>query len=701
MPLQSMNKRAVLIGLVFLLAAVFLLQLDVFDSFYHGYFTDAVSYDRVDADSVLGTYNLADGEMNLSFVPLKSHLAGFVLYLENSADNTGCLNLQIYDEKGELVKSIQEDLSKIQNEHEYIVQSNIPLKQNVPYLLKISAQDYRTAPSLIIVSDQYRAPESADNGVLIGYAYGNPTFKDTEKYLLTILVFGLCLLMLKRSRGIGVFIVLMSALAWNYSFNSFDVSNDMFDNFQADSEALVTKAIQAKKLGLSNPMGAGLLIIDTYQGPSGTGGGFDTDDEWIEGYHRTDPAISLRISEFSREYVIPGNYIQFANGEVHQIQWTQERDAVWMTVVLDIDSPIPYEKLGPLDGARILDENGKEVPYGVVIPYESQYGLQGRIFQHLSEYIDDLDTLRLYCALGTAFVLLCIVYLIQRKYNCLFAGIYYVVFLLSPWVVNFANNMYWVEFTWFVSMLAGLWCSMKTDSKKRRRGCYCLIFLSILIKSLCGYEYITTVMLGAISFLLIDLLISLYHKDKAKSQLIFRTVFWCGIVALLGFVAAICIHAPIKSGGSIVEGIRMIIQKDVLRRTYGADLNSLENLSDPEQYALIASAWETLCKYFHFKTEVITGIGGNLFPLLCLLPAVLLIRDVRRKCLDVREAAWYVVFFVTSVSWFVLAKSHSYVHTHMNFVLWYFGFVQSCFYIILKHLIDWIRTRNNRSIIEQ
>lgn len=696
-----MNKRAVLIGLVFLLAAVFLLLLDVFDSFYHGYFTDAVSYDRVDADSVLGTYNLADGEMNLSFVPLKSHLAGFVLYLENSADNTGCLNLQIYDEKGELVKSIQEELSKIQNEHEYIVQSNIPLKQNVPYLLKISAQDYRTAPSLIIVSDQYRAPESADNGVLIGYAYGNPTFKDTEKYLLTILVFGLCLLMLKRSRGIGVFIVLMSALAWNYSFNSFDVSNDKFDGFQEDSEALVTKAIQAKKLGLSNPMGAGLLNIDTYQGPGGTGGGFDTDDEWIEGYHRTDPAISLRISEFSREYVIPENYIQFANGEVHQIQWTQERDAVWMTVALDIDSPIPYEKLGPLDGARILDENGKEVPYGVVNPYESQYGLQGRIFQHLSEYIDDLDTLRLYCALGTAFVLLCIVYLIQRKYNRLFAGIYYMVFLLSPWVVNFANNMYWVEFTWFVPMLAGLWCSMKTDSKKRRRGCYCLIFLSILIKSLCGYEYITTVMLGAISFLLIDLLIALYHKDKAKSQLIFRTVFWCGIAALLGFAAAICIHAPIKSGGSIVEGIRMIIQKDVLRRTYGADLNSLENLSDPEQYALIASAWETLCKYFHFKTEVITGIGGNLFPLLCLLPAVLLIRDVRRKCLDVREAAWYVVFFVTSVSWFVLAKSHSYVHTHMNFVLWYFGFVQSCFYIILKHLIDWLRAWNNRSIREQ
>ena len=47
--------------------------------------------------------------------------------------------------------------------------------------------------------------------------------------------------------------------------------------------------------------------------------------------------------------------------------------------------------------------------------------------------------------------------------------------------------------------------------------------------------------------------------------------------------------------------------------------------------------------------------------------------------------------FLTSVSWFVLGKAHSYIHTHMNFAMWYFGFVQLLFYIPLHML--WIKLK--------
>ena len=43
----------------------------------------------------------------------------------------------------------------------------------------------------------------------------------------------------------------------------------------------------------------------------------------------------------------------------------------------------------------------------------------------------------------------------------------------------------------------------------------------------------------------------------------------------------------------------------------------------------------------------------------------------------------YTVSFLATISWFVLAKAHSYIHTHMNYVLWYFGFVQVCLYILI------------------
>lgn len=706
--------RKIWIVILFLAAALFLFRLNVSESFFHGYFTDARAYENIGADSILGTYDLSDGPYSLQFTPQKDHFAGVVLYLENQPEsNTGSLSLQIRDDEGHSVSQTEVELSEVTNEHTYKVQTKGKLRKGEMYLLEISARNCKTVPSLILVDSGFRMKESITDGLLIGYAYAKPDFSDSERLLITLFVLGGMLILASlwdkggrtacplccRMRKIGTFLILMTALAWNYSFNSMDVNNDSFEGFQEDSERLVVQAMEAVREGVPNPSGTGLIKLDTIWGTEGSEMDYPSDDDWENGYHRSDPAICLRISEYTKEYAIPGNYIQFADGEVGRILAVMDRDADWMTVVLDMVSPLDEGSLGSLTGASILDEEGNPVPEKIAEAYGSQYGLQGKVFQHLADI--DLAVLRTWCAVAAGAVFFLTVCLVCKNCGRLMGGVFYVVFWLSPWVVNFANNLYWVEFTWFLPMAAGLFCLWKLDSRICRILSYVLVLLAIMIKCLCGYEYITTVMLGAIAFPAAEFFAALAQKDRKRASLLFRTIFLLGVAALLGFAAAICIHAPVKSGGSLAEGIRLIVQEDVLRRTYGADLNAFENLPDFEQYALTASAWETICKYFHFKTEVITGIGGNLFPLLCLLPAVLLILDVRRKCLDVREAAWYAVFFVTSISWFVLAKSHSCVHTHMNFVLWYFGFVQSCFYIILKHLIDWIRTRNNRSIGEQ
>ena len=60
--------------------------------------------------------------------------------------------------------------------------------------------------------------------------------------------------------------------------------------------------------------------------------------------------------------------------------------------------------------------------------------------------------------------------------------------------------------------------------------------------------------------------------------------------------------------------------------------------------------------------------------------------DYKKNQLNIETAAMYVVFFMTSVSWFILAKAHSFVHTQMNYVLWYFGYIQICFYVIVEKI---------------
>lgn len=179
-----------------------------------------------------------------------------------------------------------------------------------------------------------------------------------------------------------------------------------------------------------------------------------------------------------------------------------------------------------------------------------------------------------------------------------------------------------------------------------------------------------------------DMCAAFFKRDK-KGRLLFRTIFILGLAALAGFAAAICIHAQLKANGDILEGIKVIIQNDVMKRTVGADYNDWNPNLWP---SFNASVWEVCCKYFDFSTNVLPGIPGECFPLLCCIPLLIFAYDYKRKQLDAAMPALYIVFFLTAVSWFVLAKSHSYIHTHMNYVLWYFGFVQICFYVIANKL---------------
>ena len=732
--------RQILAGIGIAILLAFLLTLDVLNCFHHGYYTDARPYENVGQSSILGTYSLAEGSYEISFMPAKDYFAGVVLYLENlEKSGSGVLKLEALDASGRLVAAAQAQLSDIPNEHAYKLSmesasAGSGLKKGESYTLRISVRGCDAAPSLILVDEDFRMTESKDDPLLIAFGYGEADFNPQEKVLITLLAIGgiLCLLawglgsgdcsgaetaFRKKDRKVslrasalkrmGMCLVLLVLLAWNYSFNSLDGNNDTFDDFQSDSEALVTAGIEAVWKGVANPAGTGLIKLTRIDGESGSQTVFPDDEEWNQGYHRTDPAIRLPISEYTEEYVVPGNSIRFANGEEHAILAVSEAGSEWLTVALDVESPMDAEQLGSLSGARILLSDGTPAPEEAAAPYESQYGLQGKVFQKLSLLVKNEsvietagmeqalseceDMLRLLCVLATAGALLLVCGLLYCKYGRLMAGIFYAVFLLSPWVVNFARNLYWVEFTWFLPMAAGLLCSLGVERRLRRVAGYMLVFITIMVKCLCGYEYISSVMLGAILFLLVDLAGAAARRDADRGRLLVRTIFCMGIAALLGFAAAICLHAPVKSGGSLTEGIRMIIQEDVLRRTYGADLNAFESLPDFEQAGLNASAWATICKYFHFKTEIITGIDGSLFPLLCLVPLAMLIWDYKEKKLQMWEAWLYVVSFLVPVSWFVLAKSHSYVHTHMNFVLWYMGYVQICLYVIARHVRDWVR----------
>ena len=330
-----------------------------------------------------------------------------------------------------------------------------------------------------------------------------------------------------------------------------------------------------------------------------------------------------------------------------------------------------------IQGINIFTDSHVNPEQYYVVERKQQIGLQGWIFYFMTKYGLPMpySVPKLGCSLLLAVVLFFICYELFKKYGLIFSGVFYTVTITSSWIVNFAPNLYWVEFTWFIPMLLGLVC---LNNPGKRLFLYPLFFLSIVVRSACGYEYITVIMLSSIMFLVVEWLCAL-KENRQYSNTLLRTIFMIGIMSLLGFAVTILIHSHMRAEGDIIAGLKNIYRYDVQRRTFGNAVDFPEVLTS----SLNASVIDVLLLY-------LTKDGAGLLALLLSIAttAIMIHRHIKKHHPLNKEFWLFIVSFITCTSWFVLGKAHSYIHTHMNYVLWYMGYIQICTYIVLKFLLN-------------
>lgn len=313
--------------------------------------------------------------------------------------------------------------------------------------------------------------------------------------------------------------------------------------------------------------------------------------------------------------------------------------------------------------------------------YKSQVGLQGMVYCIGIHFLPKMDlyfAFRGVCCLFLVIVIMLIVWQLYKKYGLFFSIVFGLITILSPWVINFSRNLYWVEFTWYIPMLLSLLC---LNYEHKRVLIYPLFFVAIFIKSLCGYEYISTIMMAGITFLVVEFICN----NRARKELS-KCIVIIGILSILGFISAYIIHAFIYGSGNILDGLKMMQVDLVEKRTFGNAADFDPVLTD----SLNASIFDVLVKYFWSSGR---PLDGKIMMFLAFVTSLILaIRKFILKKQIKFEFSLFVVSLLATLSWLVLGKSHSYIHTHMNFVLFYFGWVQVCIYIILSsffELMDW------------
>ena len=217
--------------------------------------------------------------------------------------------------------------------------------------------------------------------------------------------------------------------------------------------------------------------------------------------------------------------------------------------------------------------------------------------------------------------------------------------------------------------------------KKRVNLLYVLIFFAVLIKSLSGYEYISTILISTVT----PLIFFAIRDNWGFKQFAVRFVL-VGLSGLTGFFAAIFLHFMQLAYvfGSYTEGLAKL-WITIAKRTHG-DPNTVHEVY---RASLESNVLDVIWKYWNghaFNLDSLIGFGGLItfgaliLTLLTLSSAITILtlssknfKKIKKLNLAAVSTLWFSV--LAPLSWHSLAKGHSYIHIHMNHVLWYVPFL--------------------------
>lgn len=316
----------------------------------------------------------------------------------------------------------------------------------------------------------------------------------------------------------------------------------------------------------------------------------------------------------------------------------------------------------------------------VYFPYLSQYGIQGAFFLAVHEVlgINSPEGLQFVNAALFSLVIALLSILFVRVYDWKFALVFFLVMVTSPWTVSFARNLYWVPFLWFLPTVFSsmLYLGKETASHIKWILGICVV-AAVFLKSLAGYEYLSAITIFACA----PFLVGPFFRSSDRNYVFnIKMAVLVGALCVLGFICALLIHAGMR-GESIANGLVNILEQDVKKRTYGDPAGFDPILRE----SLTASVGDVLNIYWwKWSTPVFAGIPAfflSFATLFVCLGAVYSL--VKKRTADTRVFLLIAVTLLCPLSWFVLAKGHSFVHVQLNYVLWYFGFIQALAYAVV------------------
>lgn len=390
----------------------------------------------------------------------------------------------------------------------------------------------------------------------------------------------------------------------------------------------------------------------------------------------------------------------------------QQYDSMWSKWQLDSEQWV----VDKIIDARI---NGIGNYNGMMVEYQQQIGFAGMLFSvvdklvnHNAEFTDPIPKdvmggLNVLIFLILFFILL---YWLYRESGLFTAGVVYVTLLFTNWTAYSVRNIYWVTWTMLLPMIVLLILMMWEDGRDKRKNglLFALSFATIFLRSACGYEFISCVMVA------MELPLIYYAVKRAWGlKMYLKRAAIAGAGALLGFAGALFVNLALMAGLKGWKGAVDYMIFISARRTGYITLDSF----DPDVVkAFDVPLFEVFKMYWTGDTDV--PVFGNyglslLIPLFFVPAAVtlaaMLIREKNRRkagglrlqtgAEEKKTVGMILVMFVSllgPVSWLVLAKGHAVHHPHIDYVIFGLPFTMMGFASVAQIIKYWAKQVGDR-----
>jgi hypothetical protein len=334
----------------------------------------------------------------------------------------------------------------------------------------------------------------------------------------------------------------------------------------------------------------------------------------------------------------------------------------------------------------------KNLNFETFSPYYSQIGFQGitlSIFDRITPFSSEknIKMLKLLNSMLFALTLSIIIIWFYLEFGLTISVTVLLTTIFSQWVTVFGRNLWWVTWAFYLPFIAILFILIL---KKKSYLAIILTFIALFIKCLYnGYEYITTTILMMLTpYIYYSIL------EGWKLKLFVRRISIIATTAIVSVLSSTIILAYQISTvtGSFKKGLHHIFIYSVGKRTHGDASNY------PQVYAdsLNAGTFGVIDKYLKgiifdfnnlFNTSygflrinyltviVIFAVFSGLIYLSKHYPEKVPFRKIcknRRKLSALAISTWFSI--LAPLSWFVIFKGHSYIHTHMNYITWHMPF---------------------------